>query len=44
VGATTLVIGTPQTSAASQAFTMEGIQRFVQSMRQETGVEVVVVT
>lgn len=44
VGATTLVIGTPQTNAASQAFTVEGIQRFVQSMRQETGVEVVVVT
>ncbi len=44
VGASTLVIGTPRTSAASQTFTVEGIQRFVQSVRQETGVEVVVVT
>jgi nucleotide-binding universal stress UspA family protein len=44
VGASTLVIGTPQTSAMSQAFTLEGIQCFAQSVRQETGVEVVVVT
>ena len=44
VGASTLVIGTPRTSAASQTFTLEGIQRFAQSVRQETGVEVVIVT
>jgi nucleotide-binding universal stress UspA family protein len=44
VGAGTLVIGAPRTSAMSQAFTLEGIQHFAQSVRQETDVEVVIVT
>jgi nucleotide-binding universal stress UspA family protein len=44
VEASTLVIGTPRTGATSQSFTLEGIQNFVQSVRQETGVEAVVVT
>lgn len=44
VKASTLVIGTPRTGAVSQAFTLEGIQHFAQSVCQETGVEAVVVT
>jgi nucleotide-binding universal stress UspA family protein len=39
-----VVIGTPRTGAMSQAFTLEGIQHFAQSVHQETAVEVVVVT
>lgn len=44
VGASTLVIGTPRTSEVSQSFILKGIQRFAQSVRQETDVEVVIVT
>jgi nucleotide-binding universal stress UspA family protein len=44
VEASVLVIGTPRTGAVSQSFSLEGIQRFAQSVRQETGVEVMVVT
>ena len=44
VEASTLVIGTPRTDAMSQAFTLAGIQRFSQSVREETGVDVVIVT
>ena len=44
VEAGTLVIGTPRTGAASQVFTREGIQQFAQAARDETDVEVVVVT
>lgn len=44
VGAGTLVIGMPRTGGAPQVFTPEGIQQFAQAVRDETDVEVVVVT
>jgi nucleotide-binding universal stress UspA family protein len=39
-----LVIGMPRTSGAPRAFTREGIQQFAQAVRDETDVEVMVVT
>lgn len=44
VEAATLVIGVPRAGAVPRAFTLEEIQRFSQAVRQETDVEVVVVT
>lgn len=44
VGAGTLVIGTPRAGTAPRAFTAEEIQHFANAVREETDVQVVVVT
>jgi nucleotide-binding universal stress UspA family protein len=44
VGASTLVLGCPRTDSPSQAFTSQEIQDFAETLRQDLGIEVVVVT
>jgi nucleotide-binding universal stress UspA family protein len=44
VEADTLVLGAPRVGAAPQVFTAEGIEDFAEAVRQETEVEVIVVT
>ena len=43
VGATTLVLGAPRSGAAPREFSEDSIDRFAESVRQETDVEVVIV-
>jgi nucleotide-binding universal stress UspA family protein len=43
-GASMLVLGCPQTGSPPQAFTPQEIARFAETVRQDLGVEVVVVT
>jgi nucleotide-binding universal stress UspA family protein len=44
VNASTLVVGSPDTGLRNQAFTMERLNHFADSIREATGVEVVIVT